>query len=208
MSVLLITFVLITWSLPPKGKSSGTSAASWWQAGPAGGQFREATEVESHTLSLVSHTEWYFILWYRIQCSGIVYYGCNTDYYGLDRALLYPVESGPIFVHMTLHSGKIEQTQQCGSKDRPNLVWRTQWYIIGTQWYCRKHSQRGICHVLLHTLSQVLQLSVYSKSVWPGPNTAPATSCQRRSKCLVSQTFCKSLLLCRSKCQRTPTGVT
>ena len=71
VSVLLITFVLITWSLPPKGKSSGTSAASWWQAGPAGGQFREATEVESHTLSLVSHrvvshTKWYGIQWYRI----------------------------------------------------------------------------------------------------------------------------------------------
>ena len=145
MSVLLITFVLITWSLPPKGKSSGTSAASWWQAGPAGGQFREATEVESHTLSLVSHTQWY-----RTH-SGIVYYGCNTDYYGLDRALLYPVESGPIFVHMTLHSGKTEQTQQCGSRDRPNLVRRTQWYTTGTQWYRRKHSQRGICHVLLHT---------------------------------------------------------
>ena len=66
---------------------------------------------------------------------------------------------------MTLHSGKIEQTQQCGSRDRPNLVRRTQWYTtgtqwyttgtqwytIGTQWYRRKHSQRGICHVLLHT---------------------------------------------------------
>ena len=116
---------------------------------------------------------------------------------------------------MTLHSGKIEQTQQCGSTDRPNLVRCTQWHTTGTQWYTtdaqwyrRKHSQRGICHVLLHILSQVLQLSVYSKSVWPGPNTAPATSCQRRSKCLVSQTFCKSLLLCWSKCQRTPTGIT
>ena len=207
MGVLLITFVLITWSLPPKGKSSGTSAASWWQAGPAGGQFREATEVESHTLSLVSHTEWYLIQWYRIQCSGIVYYGWILII--VDPIGHYCTQSKVAqCVGMTLHSGKIEQTQQCGSTDRPNLVWRTQWYTTGTQWYCRKHSQRGICHVLLHTLSQVLQLSVYSKSVWPGPNTAPATSCQRRSKCLVSQTFCKSLLLCRSKCQRTPTGVT
>ena len=144
MSVLLITFVLITWSLPPKGKSSGTSAASWWQAGPAGGQFREATEVESHTLSLVSHTQWY-----RTQ-SGIVYYGCNSDYCGLNRHYCIQSKVAPC-VGRTLHSGKIEQTQQCGSKDRPNLVWRTQWYIIGTQWYCRKHSQRGICHVLLHT---------------------------------------------------------
>ena len=93
MSVMLITFVLITWSLPPKGKSCGTSVASWWQAGPAGGQFREATEVESHTLSLVSHTEWYLIQWYRIQCSGIVYYGCNSDYCGLNQALLYSVPS-------------------------------------------------------------------------------------------------------------------
>ena len=91
-----MSVLLITWSLPPKGKSSGTSAASWWQAGPAGGQFREATEVESHTLSLVSHTEWYLIQWYRMQYSGIVYYGCNSDYCGLNRALLYPVQSGPM----------------------------------------------------------------------------------------------------------------
>ena len=112
VSVLLITFVLITWSLPPKGKSSGTSAASWWQAGPAGGQFREATEVESHTLSLVSHTQWY-----RTH-SGIVYYGCNSDYCGLNRH--YCIQSKVAqCVGRTLNSGKIDRHNSVGAKTGP-----------------------------------------------------------------------------------------
>ena len=147
---------------------------------------------------MVSHTKWYLL---QYTMNAIVIIVDSIGHYCAQSKVAQCVD-------MTLHSDKIEQAQQCGSTDRPNLVWRTQWHTTGTHWYRRKHSQRGICHVLLHTLSQVLQLSVYSKSVWPGPNTAPATSCQRRSKCLVSQTFCKSLLLCRSKCQRTPTGVT
>ena len=159
------------------------------------------------------HCHWYRTqsgsLYSGIVCSAVVSYTIDEIVIIVDSIRHYCTQSKVAqCVGMTLHSGKIEQTQQCGSTDRPNLVWRTEWHTTDTQWYCCKHSQRGICHVLLHTLSQVLQLSVYSKSVWPGPNTAPATSCQRRSKCLVSQTFCKSLLLCRSKCQRTPTGVT
>ena len=109
-------------------------------------------------------------------------------------------------VGRTLHSGKIDRHNSVGAKTGPT------WFGAhsGTP---QAHS--GIVANIANVVSatfyctlQVLQLSVYSKSVWPGPNTAPATSCQRRSKCLVSQTFCKSLLLCRSKCQRTPTGVT
>ena len=185
--------------------------APQWQAGGKLG-LRAASSEKRRRWNRI-HCHWYRtqsgILYSGIVYSAVVSYTFDAIVIIVDSIGHYCTQSKVAqCVGMTLHSGKIEQTQQCGSTDRPNLVWRTEWHTTDTQWYCCKHSQRGICHVLLHTLSQVLQLSVYSKSVWPGPNTAPATSCQRRSKCLVSQTFCKSLLLCRSKCQRTPTGVT
>ena len=76
---------------------------------------------------VVSHTKWY-----------LLQYTMNVIVIIVDSIGHYCTQSKVAqCVGMTLHSGKIEQTQQCGSTDRPNLVWRTQWNTTGTQWYCR-----------------------------------------------------------------------
>ena len=68
-----------------------------WQAGGKLG-LRAASSEKRRRWNRI-HCHWYrtqVTKWYRIQCSGIVYYARNSDYCGLNQALLYPVQSGPM----------------------------------------------------------------------------------------------------------------